>query len=142
MDTLSVKLDRGGEVYLSFFGWPEIIRIEPPLKTQDQIIQVASLLDLAGMKASVVQKRAECKDYVDLVALMDAGITLPMALTAGQMIYKNQFNPQITLKALSYFDDVHGITEHVKKRLQEAVKSVDVHALPPLHDIQASLGWA
>ncbi|MCF6251072.1 MAG: hypothetical protein L3J75_07360 [Methylococcaceae bacterium] len=45
------------------------------------------MLDLAGMKASVVQKRAEWKDYVDLVALMDAGITLPMALSAGQAIY-------------------------------------------------------
>ena len=139
MDTLSVKVDRGAEVYLSFFGRPGIGRIEPPLKTQDEVIQVASLLDLAGMKASVVQKRAEWKDYADLVALMDSGISLPMALTAGQLIYTHQFNPQITLKALSYFDDVKGITGPIKKRLQEAVRLVDVHALPTLNEIKASL---
>ena len=135
-NTLSVRVNRGGDVALSFFGLPEIGQVIPPLKTQDQTIKVASLLDLAGMKASVVQKRAEWKDYVDLVALMDAGITLPMALSAGQTIYKKQFNPQITLKALSYFDDVDGITPQIKRQLQEAVRAVDVYHLPSLKDLE------
>ena len=96
-NTLSVKISKGGSVYLSFFGLPHIKPIIPPLETSDGIMKVASLLDLSGMKVSVVQKRAEWKDYVDLVALIDSGITLPMALSAGQTIYKDQFNPQITL---------------------------------------------
>lgn len=135
-NTLSVKVDRGGIVLLSFFGLPEIKPIIAPKITDDGVMKVASLIDLAGMKASVVQKRAEWKDYVDLVALMDAGITLPMALSAGQAIYKNQFNPQITLKALSYFDDVKGMTSDVKNRLQEAVRHVDIQKLPSLNEIQ------
>ena len=134
-NTLSVKVDRGGIVLLSFFRLPEIKPIIPPRITDDGVMKVASLIDLAGMKASVVQKRAEWKDYVDLVALMDAGITLPMALSAGQAIYKNQFNPQITLKALSYFDDVKGITADIKSRLQKAVKNADIQKLPTLNEI-------
>ncbi len=138
-NTLSVKVNRGGEVYLSFFGLPHIKSIIRPLETNDGIIKIASLLDLAGMKASVVQKRAEWKDYVDLVALMDAGITLPMALSAGQAIYKDQFNPQITLKALSYFDDVKGITPQIKKTLQDAVRGVDLKNLPSLKALNLTM---
>lgn len=138
-NTLSVKVDRGGEVYLSFFGLPHIKPIMPPLETNDGIMKVASLLDLAGMKASVVQKRAEWKDYVDLVALIDAGISLPMALSAGQAIYKNQFNPQITLKALSYFDDIKGITPQIKKVLQYAVRGVDLQNLPSFETLNLAM---
>lgn len=137
--TYTDKVNRGGEVYLSFFGLPHIKSIIPPLETNDGIIKVASLLDLAGMKASVVQKRAEWKDYVDLVALMDAGITLPLALSAGQAIYKDQFNPQITLKALSYFDDVKGITPQIKKTLQDAVRGVDLKNLPSLKALNLTM---
>ncbi len=135
-NTLSLKVYRSGEVYLSFFGLPHINSIIPPLKTIDGVMKVASLLDLAGMKVSVVQKRAELKDYVDLVALIEAGISLPMALSTGQAIYKNQFNPQITLKALSYFDDIKGITPQIKKTLQTAVRSVDLENLPSLQDLK------
>ena len=138
-NTLSVKVNRRGEVYLSFFGLPDIKPIIPPLETNDGVLKVASLLDLAGMKASVVQKRAEWKDYVDLVALINAGITLPMALRAGQAIYKNQFNPQITLKALSYFDDVKGMTSQIKKTLQDAVRGVDLQNLPSLESLNLTM---
>lgn len=99
------------------------------------MLKVASLLDLAGMKASVVQKRAEWKDYFDLAVLMEAGISLPMALTAAKTIYKNQFNPQITLKTLSYFGDIEEITPEIKKRLQDAVKSIDLQDLPSLNTL-------
>jgi hypothetical protein len=34
------------------------------------------------MKAAVVQQRAEAKDYIDLAALLQAGIELPTALSA------------------------------------------------------------
>jgi hypothetical protein len=129
---LTAVVDRGGNISLSFFGVPEISPILPPLKTDDNGIKVASLIDLAGMKVSVVQKRAEWKDYADIAALLENGISLEMALSAGKAIYKDQFNPQITLKALSYFDDVAGITEQVKMRIQEAVKNVDLRELPEI----------
>jgi hypothetical protein len=74
--------------------------------SRDNRIKIASLLDLAGTKVSVVQVRAEAKDYIDIDALIAAGrIDLPTPLAAGQAIYGRQFNPEITPKALSFFDD-------------------------------------
>jgi hypothetical protein len=83
--------------------------------------------------------KLQLKDYVDLIALINAGITLPMALRAGQIIYKNQFNPQITLKALSYFDDIKGITPQIKSVLQDAVRSVDLQNLPSLESLNLTI---
>ena len=123
--TLTVVVDRNGPVSLSFFGLPTIRPIKPPLKVQNNGIHIASLLDLAGMKVSVVQKRAECKDYVDIAALINHGISLQQALGAGQAIYGEQFNPQITLKALSYYDDIEGLSDAVKHQLQTAVHQVN-----------------
>jgi hypothetical protein len=61
-------------------------RLVAPLVSDDNGLKVASLLDLAGTKASVVQVR-EAKDYLDLDMLITKGeITLPMALTAAQGI--------------------------------------------------------
>lgn len=131
-DTLTAVVDRGGAVSLSFFGLPEIRAVKPPLRTSDNGIRVASLVDLAGMKVSVVQKRAEWKDYADIAALLEHGIGLDVALGAGAAIYGDQFNPQISLKALSYFDDVRGITGAVKKRIQDAVRNVDLRCLPKM----------
>ena len=45
----------------------------PPHVAKDNGLQVASLLDLAGTKASVVQLRSEAKDYVDIDALITLG---------------------------------------------------------------------
>ena len=55
-------------------------------------LHVASLLDLAGTKAAVVQRRAETRDYVDMDALIRSGIDLPTALAAGQIVYGDDFN--------------------------------------------------
>lgn len=47
----------------------------------DNGVWIASLIDLAGMKAAVVQRRAEAKDYLDLYALMNQKVVdLPTAL--------------------------------------------------------------
>jgi hypothetical protein len=84
---------------------------------------VASLLDLAGTKASVVQARAEAKDYINIDALIQAcNIDLPIALAAGRATYGPQFNPEITLKALSYFGDgnLPHLPDDMKSRLATA----------------------
>ena len=66
---------------------------------------MASRLDLAATKVAVVQQRAEQKDYLDLAALMRAGVGLADMLGAAAALYGAQFNPLISLKALSYFGD-------------------------------------
>jgi len=64
-------------------------------------LRIAGLLDLAGTKAAVVQKRAEARDYIDIDALIHCGnIGLPYALSAAKWIYGSQFNPELTLKSL------------------------------------------
>ncbi|MBS0386428.1 MAG: nucleotidyl transferase AbiEii/AbiGii toxin family protein [Proteobacteria bacterium] len=130
--TLTVRVDRGGPVLVSFFGVPELGRVRPPLSASDNGVLLANLVDIAGMKASVVQKRAAAKDYVDVAALIGAGITLGVALAAGRAIHGASFNPQITLKALSYFEDVGDLPSETKRLLQDAVRGVDVNAIPML----------
>lgn len=132
-NTLSCTVDRGGVVKLSFFGVPSLPRLLPPHVASDIGLKVASLLDLAGTKASVVQMRAEAKDYLDIDALLtDGRIDLPTALAAGRAIYGAQFNPQSTLKALSYFEDGNlcRLPQTVKDRLAKAASAVDLDRLP------------
>lgn len=132
-NTLTSLIDRGGSVQVSFFGVPGLPRLSDPFQIPDNGIRVASLLDLAGMKASVVQKRAEAKDYLDIDALITTGaVDLPTALAAGRAIYGRSFNPQITLKALSYFEDgnLKRLPEAVKNRLVVAARAVDLDRLP------------
>jgi hypothetical protein len=69
-NTLSCVLDHDGPVQVSFFGLPEVPRLRPPSVALDNGLRIASLLDLAGMKASVVQMPAEAKDYVDIDAIL------------------------------------------------------------------------
>lgn len=86
-NTLSFIVDRGGPVKVSFFGVPNLARLAPPHVAKDTGLQVASLLDLAGTKASVVQLRAEAKDYMDIDALITlGGIGLPTAVAAAREV--------------------------------------------------------
>jgi hypothetical protein len=137
-NTLTVKLSREIPVAVSFFGVPNLPRLAPPLVSEDNGLKVASLLDLAGTKASVVQLRPEKKDYLDLDMLIrKGGITLSMALTAAQALYGSSFNPQITLKALSFFDDgnLRQLPEDSKTRLATAAREVDLDHLPSLDQL-------
>jgi hypothetical protein len=134
-NTLSCTVDRGGAVKLSFFGVPRLPRLLPPLIARDNNLQVASLLDIAGTKAAVVQVRAEVKDYIDIDALLtDGRIDLPTALAAAKVIHGEPFNPQSTLKALSYFGDgnLRRLSKSVRDRLAKASRAVDLDRLPAI----------
>lgn len=124
---------------VSFFGVPKLARLAPPLVTNDNGLKIASLLDLAGTKASVLQVRAEAKDYVDIDALIRiGGVSLPFALAAGEKLYGPSFNPEITLKALSYFEDgnLRDLPTDMKFRLADAVNEVDLDHLPNVEDFR------
>jgi len=132
-NTLSVVVDRGGPVQVSFFGVPKLRRLRPPLLAPCTGVKIASLLDLAGTKASVVQLRAEAKDYLDIDALTTlGGVGLATALAAARALYGTSFNPQITLKALSYFGEgnLRRLAKVVKLRLSDAARQVDLDRLP------------
>jgi hypothetical protein len=132
-NTLSAIVERGEPVKVSFFGVPRLPQLEPAHVVEENNLKVASLLDLAGTKASVIQVRAEAKDYLDLDALMRSGeVDLPTALSAAQALYGPTFNPEVTLKALSYFDDgnLRELPNDLKLRLVEAAREVDLDHLP------------
>ena len=138
-NTLSAIVERAGGVKVSFFGVPNLPRLLPPHVANDNGLKVASLIDLAGTKASVLQMRAEAKDYIDMDALLRLGkIDLPSALAAAAKLYGPAFNPEITLKALSYFDDgdLRALPEDMKTRLVVAAREVDLEHLPEIDDFR------
>ena len=132
-NTLDCVVDRGGPVRLSFFGLPRLPRLRPPHVVCATQLRVGHLLELGGMKASVVQRRAEAKDYLDIDAmLLDGRVPLPWALAASVALYGERFNPQVTLKALCHFEDgdLPGLPAALRRRLARAVRAVDLNALP------------
>lgn len=131
-NTLTCRIERDGPVLVSFFGGLHLGRVAPPDLVEDTTLPIASLLDLAGAKVAVVQKRAEVKDYLDIDALIQHGVDLPTALAAGQIVYGCSFNPLITLKALSYFGDLPALPIAVRERLIAKVAAVDLTRLPVL----------
>jgi len=131
-NTLTCRVDRGGPVLVSFFGGLGLGQVAAPEQVRDMPLHVASLLDIAGTKAAVVQKRAEVKDYLDIDALLRQGIDLSTVLAAGLIVYGRTFNPLITLKALSYFDDLPKLPGEVRARLRKAAEAVDATRLPTL----------
>jgi len=138
-DTLSVVVNRNGPVKVSFFGVPEIRRLQTPHRAPDTGLQIASLFDLAGTKAAVVQQRAEAKDYRDIDAILQDGrVDLVTALACARAIYGPTFNPQITLKALSFFGDgnLSRLPREVQDRLAKAAREVDLDKLPEITPVR------
>ncbi len=138
-NTLTVTLDRGGPVQLSFFGGIDLGQVAAPEIAEGLPLKVASLVDLAGMKAAVVTQRAEVRDYLDIHALLTrAKISLPTMLAAGAIIYGAEFNPLLSLKAISYQDDlaIAELAPDIQRDLIEAVKATDPENLPVLRAVR------
>jgi nucleotidyltransferase AbiEii toxin of type IV toxin-antitoxin system len=134
-NTLTMTVDRGGPVQLSFFGGLNLGQVAPAEVVSGPEFKVASLIDLAGMKAAVVTQRAEVRDYVDIHCLMTrAGMTLSDMLAAAAVIYGPQFNPLISLKAIAYHDDptLAELPATVRDDLRRAVAATDPNRLPIL----------
>jgi len=128
--TLTLRVERGGPVMLSFFGPLHMGQAEAPDVAAGPEIAVASLRDLGGAKVAVVTQRAEAKDYIDVHALISAGVTLPEMLAAAGAIYEDEFSPLVALKALAYHEDLHGLSAGARRDLIAAIKAVDVRRLP------------
>lgn len=140
-NTLTVLVDRGGPVKLSFFGGLSLRRVADPERVIGPRFWVASLADLAATKVAVVQERAEAKDYLDLDRLLIEGVGLPKALAAARAAYGPRFNPLLTLKALSYFGDgdLSTLSAAVRQRLSAAAQAVDLLSIPEVSARPAGL---
>lgn len=125
-DTLTVEIPRTVAMKLSFFG-SRVRRVRESQTTVDGVLRVASLLDIAGFKVAVLPQRVEMKDYLDVYALLEHGVTLGDALGAAAAIYGERFNPSLTLKAMTYFKDgnLPALPEPVKTALRNAAAALD-----------------
>ena len=131
-NTLTCRVERGGPVLVSFYGGLNLGQVAAAERAERSQVPIASLLDIAGTKAAVVQRRAEARDYMDIDALLRHGIDLPRIVAAGLAVYGESFNPLISLKALSYFGDVPSLSDDIRQRLATAVSGVNPERLPTL----------
>jgi hypothetical protein len=106
-------------VKISFFGTITIGHINPPLRTADNVLLVASLEDLLATKLKAILDRAEAKDYSDIAAIIGARILLEKSLGAFSAMFGN--DPALPLKALGYFKG--GDLPSLPKREQEVLQA-------------------
>ncbi len=113
-------------VKVSFFGTIAFGRVGEPDFTDDGVLQVASLDDLMATKVKVVLQRAEAKDYRDVAAMVNAGVSLPRGLSSARVMFGPNFQPGESLKALVYFNDgdLKTLTAAERITLVDAVKAV------------------
>jgi hypothetical protein len=134
--TVLVRSD-DGTVKVSFFGKIGFGRVGEPELTNDGVLLVASLLDLAGTKVKALLQRVEAKDYLDVAALLAANVPLEQILGAARTLFGPAFNPLIAQKTLAYFEggDLGSLPSHVKKLLvTHATRDLEVRPLPKLSD--------
>lgn len=104
-NTLTAIVDRDGPVKLSFFGNLNLNRVQDPDVMPVNGIKVASLLDIAATKLVTIQQRAQARDYADILALVDSGLSLSEMIAAAEAVYGSTFNGALSLKALTFFVD-------------------------------------
>jgi hypothetical protein len=131
-NTLTAFVDRNGPVKVSFFGDLGMKRVHAPDVVQENGVQIASLVELAASKLKTIQLRAQAKDYQDIAAWLDTGLSLAEALAAAGAIYGKEFNGALSLKALSYFEDgdLPTLPPETRKRIMRAATSVNLRELP------------
>lgn len=113
-------------VKISFFGTIGFGRVGEPDWTHDGVVQVASLDDLMATKVKVVLQRAEAKDYRDIAAMVQAGVSLSTGLASARAMFGAAFQPSESLKALVYFKDgdLQTLKASEKNTLVRAVSAV------------------
>jgi Nucleotidyl transferase AbiEii toxin, Type IV TA system len=116
----------GQSVKLSFFAGIGFGRVGTPDSTQDAVLHVASLIDLLATELKVILQRAEAKDYIDIAALLNAGLNLAEGLAAARLLFGLNFQPSESLKALTFYGDgdLHTVSAAERAYLIAAVQAV------------------
>jgi len=131
-NALECLLDLDGHVKVSFFGGLGLRSVREPDRATGSGMRVASVLDIAATKALSVQQRAAARDFVDIHAILETGLSIGEMLGAAQAVHGPAFNPVLTLKALSFYGDgdLHLVPARARKVLAEAVRQASLEALP------------
>lgn len=123
--TLTLSVPVGGDhVKLSFFGSIDFGRVgEPELAATDQAtLKVASREDLLALKLATIASRVEMKDYQDIAALLEDGLSLAAGLAGAQALYESQFSPAVCLRSLVWFEDIPALDQKSRATLVEAAR--------------------
>ncbi len=106
--------------------------LDAPLIASDNQLKIASLRDLLGTKLNTIQHRAECKDYIDIDAVLQSGFSLEEGLGCALAIYGKLFDPATSLRALCSFrdGDLSELGIDVQKRLCKLAREVE--NIPPI----------
>lgn len=123
-ETVTLRLDRAGPVFVSFFGNLAFGQLAGPEPAAPHGIKIASLDDLMATKLKVVAQRAESKDYIDIAAMLKSGVSLARGLGGAIALFGPNFNPALSLKALTYFGDgdLASVSSEIRQFLIAAVK--------------------
>jgi hypothetical protein len=126
-------------VYVSFFGGIGIPVIDRPDRASPDGIVIASLRDLAGTKAKVINERVELKDYLDIAALLDAGLTLPEIVSAAVALFPGQVDDISTVSAITFFEEgeAAAFAQSLKRKLRAAARGAS--RVPPPVPMFASI---
>jgi hypothetical protein len=124
LTAITAGADLGG-VKISFFGGLRFGRLSRPQETPDAVMNVSSPEDLLAHKLKTILQRVETKDYLDVDALLQSGLSLSAGLAGAQLLFP-AFAPQECLKALTYFEDegLRELPEALEERLLNAVRNV------------------
>lgn len=122
-DTLTVVVGTAGDpVKLSFFGGIDFGRVGEPLRTEGHV-PIASPIDLLGTKLATITQRIEARDYVDVAALLQSGLTINEGVAAMLALYGTQASGMQSVKTLTWYRDgglESALSEEVKNTLRKA----------------------
>lgn len=92
------------EVKITFLHYP--FSLISPLQP-DKIVPLASVRDIASMKAYALGRRQSLKDYVDLYEIFSRKLfNLQETITDAKHKYRESFNDRLFLEQLLYIDDL------------------------------------
>ena len=121
--SITLIVDSPAPVKFQLFGGLPLSRVNKPALLNPPGILLASPYDLFATKLKVIQDRAEKKDYLDIIEFLKQGYDFAHGLAAAVAVYRNKFNPQITLRAaVSFIDgDLPSLIRDDRQIMEKAV---------------------
>lgn len=122
-ETLTVVVDETGDpVKVSFFGGIDFGRVGEPVRGVGHP-PIASPIDLLGTKLATITQRIEARDYVDIAALLQSGLTIDEGVAAMLALYGRQVSGMQSVKTLTWYRDgglEEMLSDQVKRILRDA----------------------
>lgn len=118
-----MTVDRPDPLRFQFFGGLPLSQVKDPTLLDPPGILLASPYDLFATKLKVIQDRAEKKSYHDIIEFLKQGYDFARGLAAAVAVYRNKFQPQITLRAAASFvdGDLISLTENDRQMIENEV---------------------